>query len=264
MTRNDRSTIEPVDEAWVAHVRELSSGIEPPTSANPHVMSRVAIRRTRTRRAVLATGGGVMTVAAVAGTAFALGVPATPGVLLPGGAPSATASASADVSASAEASAGPSGAAPEVPAGWHVHELEGLTYAFPPDITRNGERVEQEPGILADFWFNKGEDVPPYIRVAYLTPDYEFYDTKAGGLTSFPADGATSFELPGSSLASVEEGTPELREIAGAPAGSDVHGDFVRILVHRADGAGRYMITMTLPEKNSELVEDFLATLSLE
>jgi hypothetical protein len=252
MIRNIRSAVEPVDETWVAQVRELSSGVEPPTSANPHSMSRVAIRRTRTRRAVLTTGGGVMTVAAVAATAFALSGPTAPAALLPGGSPAASAAVDR------------SGVVSELPSGWHEHELEGLTYAFPPEIVRNGDRIEAEPGILADFWFNKGEDVPPYIRVAYLTPNYEFYDTKTGGLASIPADGSTPFELPGSDLATVEDGTPELRESAGVPGGSEGGAHFVRILVHRSDGAGRYMITMTLPEKNPELVQSFLDTLSLD
>src|SRR5690606_27951232 len=79
-----RTSIDEVDEGWVAHLRDLSAGVEPPTSANPHAMSRTAIRRTRTRRAVLSTGGGVLTVAAVAGAAFALGGPTTTGELLPG------------------------------------------------------------------------------------------------------------------------------------------------------------------------------------
>jgi len=258
---NDHSTTQPVDESWVAHLRGLSTGVEPPTSANPHTMFRVAIRRTRTRRAVLTTGGGVLTVAAVAGAAFAIGSPTTTGTLLPG----ALTSASADPSMSAEErrarqaeevrdaardaldSAG-------LPDGWEAHELEGLTYALPPEIVTSGP-VQDEPGETSDMWHNNADpDAPPFLRIAYVTPDYEFYDSKAGGLTQTPGPDARPFDLPGATVATVEDGE-ELSEIAGAPPTSA--GDFVRILVHRADGPGRYVITMTLPGVSAEYAQDF-------
>lgn len=270
MTRNDRSTIEPVDETWVAHVRELSSGIEPPTSANPHAMSRVAIRRTRTRRAVLATGGGVMTVAAVAGAAFALGGPTAPGTLLPGGPSSSSASsASADPSMSVEerrarereAAALESAGVPE---GWEVHELEGLSYALPPEIVTSGP-VQDEPGETSDMWHSReNPDAAPFFRIAYVTPEYEFYDTKSGGLTQMPGREAKPFDLPGAKTATIEDGSSEeLREIMAMPAVPGAN-EPVRILVHRADGPGRYAITMNLPEENGELVEGFVASLALD
>lgn len=247
---NDHSTIRPVDENWVAHVRELSSGIEPPTRANPHAMSRVAIRRTRTRRAALVGGGGLTAVAAVAVTAFALGGPPAPGLLLPG----AAASASADPGA---------GAASQVPAGWNEHELAGLTYALPPEIVTSGP-VQDEPGVTSDMWHSsEGPDSPPFLRIAYVTPDYEFYDSKAGGLTQAPGAEARPFDLPGSTVATIEDGAA-LSVIAGARPESA--GEFVRILVHRADGPGRYIITMTLRdagEVDKKFVEQFQDSLSL-
>ncbi|WP_129783623.1 hypothetical protein [Promicromonospora panici] len=274
MTRNSRTIIETVDgtangtvdESWVAHLRDLSTGVVPPTSANPHAMSRVAIRRTRTRRAVLATGGGVMTVAAVAGAAFALGSPTAPGVLLPGG---SAASASADPSMSAEerrardveAAAVRALESGNVPAGWYVNELEGLTYALPPEIVTSGP-VQDEPGVTSDMWHSSEDpDSPPFLRMAYVTPDYEFYDTKAAGLTQTPGPDARSFDLPGASVATVDDSAP-LSEIAGAPEADPGRG-LVRILVHREDGPGRYIISMNLPTADPEFVEDFLATLAL-
>ena len=270
MTKNNHPTIEKgetVDESWVAHVRDLGTGVEPPTSANPHDMSRVAIRRTRTRRAALATGGGMMTVAAVAVTAFALGGPTAGGVLLPGAPTSVSTSADPSVKerraeelqareqellAAAEAQA---------PAGWHAHELEGLVYALPPEIVTSGP-VQDEPGVTSDMWHSSEDpDAPPFIRIAHVTPDYEFYDTDAGGLTQTPGPDAMPFDLPGASVATVENGE-ELREIAGFPEGDGAANHF-RILVHRADGPGRYLITMNLPEGSDELVDGFLDSLSL-
>lgn len=275
MTRNKQPMIEPVDETWVAHMRELSTGIEPPTSANPHAMSGVAIRRTRTRRAVLTTGGGVLTVAAVAGAAFAIGGPTADGVLLPGGSPAASASSSMSVeerrAEDVRAGALEALESADVPDGWEVHELAGLTYALPSEIVTSGP-VQDEPGVTSDMWHSGNDpDAPPFLRIAYVTPDYEFYDTKAGGLTQTPGPDATSFDLPGASVATVENGTRELRNVAGMPAGTEATAPPVRILVHREDGPGRYTITMTLPTGSEEraqafgeeFVDNFLATLTL-
>ncbi|WP_454854304.1 hypothetical protein [Promicromonospora soli] len=262
---NDHSTNKPIDESWVAHLRDLSTGVEPPTSANPHAMSRVAIRRTRTRRAVLTTGGGVLTVAAVAGAAFAIGSPTTSGPLLPG----APTSASADPSMSAEerrareveAAAVRALESGNVPAGWHVNVLEGLVYALPPEIVTSGP-VQDEPGVTSDMWHSSEDpDSPPFLRMAYVTPDYEFYDTKASGLTQTPGPDARSFDLPGASVATVDDSAP-LSEIAGAPEADPDRG-LVKILVHREDGPGRYMITMNLGTADPEFVEGFLTTLTL-
>lgn len=308
MTKNRHSTIEPVDETWLAHVREVSTGVVPPTPANPHDMSRTAVRRTRTRRAVLLTGGGLATIAVAAGAAFAFGGPTTGGVLLPG---SETSSVTPGVSAEAEAllaeadaqalraeelRAAAAAAKGELrteelqaeaaeaetrakalraaaesspdpasgdPTGWEVHELEGLTYALPAEIVTSGP-VQDEPGVTSDMWHSSVDpDAPPFFRIAYVTPDYEFYDAKSGGLTQTPGSAATSFELPGATVATIEDGTSEeLREITAMPAG-DGAVEPVRILVHRADGPGRYIITMTLPEGNDDLIERFRNSLTL-
>ncbi|GAB2499380.1 hypothetical protein GCM10027063_43690 [Promicromonospora xylanilytica] len=257
MTTTKQSTTGP-DESWVAHLRELSTGVVPPTSANPHAMSRVAIRRTRNRRAALSAGGGLLTVAAVAGAALALGGPATQGMLLPGGSPSAS---DTERPAAAEE---PRKATPgSVPDGWTVHELEGLTYALPPEIVSSG-RVQDEPGSTSDMW-RSGEDpdAPPFLRVAHVTPEYEFYDSEAGGLTQEPGSEATSFDLPGSSLASVEEGTADLSAAAGINPEAEAAVTPVRILVHRADDPGRYVITMTLPKSHQTMLPQFIESLTL-
>ena len=256
MTEKNRSATvaEHTDERWVAHLRDLSAAVVPPTAGDPHAMSRTAVRRTRTRRAVFATGGGVLTVAAVAGAAFALNGPTAPGVLLPGGSTSVAAPASADPA---------SDAAAEVPDGWNVHELEGLTYALPSEIVTSGP-VHDEPGETSDMWHSsKDPDSPPFLRIASVTPDYEFYDSKASGLTQTPGPEATPFDLPGSSLASLEEGTEDLSAAAGMNPDSESSATPVRILIHRADDPVRYVITMNLPEKNPELVEAFIDSLSL-
>ncbi len=274
MTKNSHPTTEPVDEGWVAHVREVSTAVVPPTPANPYDMSRVAIRRTRTRRAVLVTGGGMTAVAAVAATAFALGGPTTAGVLLPGGstATATSPSASADPSMSAEerrsrevqAAAVEALESAGVPEGWEVHELEGLTYALPPEIVTSGP-VQDEPGVTSDMWHSgENPDAPPFFRIAYVTPDYEFYDTKSGGLTQMPGREAKPFDLPGATTATVEDGSSqELREIMAMPAAAGAN-EPVRIIVHRADGPGRYLITMNLPEGNDDLIEGFRDSLSLD
>jgi hypothetical protein len=44
---------------------------------------------------------------------------------------------------------------------------------------------------------------------------------------------------------------------------ADGAANHFRILVHRADGPGRYLITMNLPEGSDELVDGFVDSLSL-
>jgi hypothetical protein len=245
MTRNDQTPS--VDDGWVDHLRDVVGGVVPPTPADPHDLARVAVRRTRARRAVLVAGGGVTAVATVAATAFALGGPTTSGELLPGAAVSASASA----------------ASQEVPAGWHTEELEGLTYALPPEIVTSGP-VQDEPGETSDMWHSKADpDSPPFLRIAHITPDYEFYTTDAGGLTQIPGSGARHFDLPGAEVATVEDGdSEELREIMAMPA--DGPNEPIRIIVHRADGPGRYLVTMNVPEGSDALVEGFVSSLSLD
>ncbi|GAA4705505.1 hypothetical protein APR04_001909 [Promicromonospora umidemergens] len=251
MTRDSRSTLEPVDESWVAHLRDLSSAVEPPTSANPHVMSRVAIRRTRTRRAAIATGGGVLTVAAVAGAAFALGGPTVPRVLLPGGSPPAASTTSADPA---------SGTTSEVPAGWHVHELEGFTYALPPEIVTSGP-VQDEPGVTSDMWHSSEDpDAPPFLRMAYYA---EGSDSPAWPDVASKPDG-DEFDLSGAERATV---TDAAAMAAGAPERTEVPQSWkgpAMLVIERADGPGAYVINLNLPTEGSkEFVEEFRATLSL-
>lgn len=267
MTRKS-NTIEPVDERWVAHVRDLGAGVVPPTPADPHDMSRVAIRRTRTRRAVLATGGGMAAVAAVAATAFVLGGPTTDGVLLPG--------ASVSVSTSADPSSGVSedpeaealarekerlAAVALAPDGWEVHELEGLTYALPPEIVTSGP-VQDEPGVVSDMWHSSEDpDAPPFLRIAYYaegseSPAWPGVADKSGG---------EEFDLPGAERATVSD---VAAEVAGLPSGTDVPDSRkgpAMLVIERADGPGTYVITLNLPrERSEEFVEVFRASLSLD
>jgi hypothetical protein len=268
MTRSDIMT-EPVDERWVAHMRDLSTGIVPPTPADPHDMSRVAIRRTRARRAVLVTGGGVTAVAAVAVTAFALGGPTTQGVLLPG-AP-ASVSVSADPSSEAAVSAAEAEALARekerlaavalAPDGWHVHELEGLTYALPPEIVSSGP-VQDEPGVTSDMWHSSEDpDAPPFIRVAYYA---EGSESPAWPDVASKAD-AREFKLPGASRALVADISAE---VAGLPSGTEVPGDWKgprMFVIESADGPGTYVITLNLPREGSaEFVQEFQASLTLD
>jgi hypothetical protein len=202
------------------------------------------------------TGGGVTAVAAVAVTAFALGGPTTQGVLLPG------APASVSVSASASASADPSsGASGEVSAAWHVHELEGLTYALPPEIVTSGP-VQDEPGVTSDMWHSSEDpDAPPFVRVAYYAAGSE---SPAWPDVASKAD-AWEFELPGASRAIVADISAE---VAGLPSGTEVPGRSKgprMFVIERADGPGTYVITLNVPREGSaQFVQGFRASLSLD
>jgi hypothetical protein len=264
---NTHPRTEPVDESWVAHLRDLSTGVVPPTSVNPHAMSRVAIRRTRTRRAVLTTGGGVMTVAAVAGAAFAIGSPTTAGVLLPGGSASETAESSMSVEeqrarraeelqlANVEDAA--KAALESAPDGWHVHELAGLVYALPPEIETSGP-VQDEPGTTSDMWHDRRDaDSPPFIWAVHVEPDGPRW------LQQAPSDDAVEFDLPGAARATWQDSTAEAM---GLPEGAEVpEGETgpVKVIIQPDDGAGHYIISMNLPAGSDEFVQEFLGALSL-
>jgi hypothetical protein len=265
---NNHSSTKPVDESWVAHLRDLSSGIEPPTSANPHAMSRVAIRRTRTRRAALASAGGVLTVAAVAGAAFALGGPTAPGVLLPGSSASASPTSSAETSTSAEerqaraleAAALQARGSVGLTNGWEVHELKDLTYALPPEIVTSGP-VQDEPGVTSAMWHSSEDsDAPPFLRMAYYekssdTPAWPDIADKPGG---------TELALPGVKRAFLHDVSAEA---AGQPDGSEVADDMkgpTMMVLEPISGPGAYVITLNLPaESTKEFVRAFQSGLRL-
>ncbi len=252
MTRYDH-TPEPADDGWLAHLREVGGGVVPPTPADPHDLARVAVRRTRARRAFLASGGGLAAVAAFAGAAFALGGPTTAGVLLPGGSVAASASPSASA-----ASPDPGSAAGEVPDGWHTHELGGLTYSLPPEIVTSGP-VEDEPGVTSDMWHSKVDpDSPPFLRMAY----YEEGPEDLPGITD-RTDGEP-FDLPGAERA---EAFDVAAEVYGLPTGTEVPDDEkgpTMLVVEPASGEGAYMITLNLPHDTAaDFVATFKTTLSL-
>ncbi|MFI2485654.1 hypothetical protein ACH47X_02035 [Promicromonospora kroppenstedtii] len=242
MTRNDSNP--PVDDGWVDHLRDVVGGVVPPTPADPHDLARVAVRRTRTRRALLASGGGLTAVAAFAGAAFGLGGPTTSGELLP----AASASASDPV------------ASREVPAGWHTEELEGLTYALPPEIVTSGP-VADEPGETSEMWHSKEDpDSPPFLRMAY-------YDEGSESATwpgiAERGDGEP-FELTGAASALEFD---VAAEAGGLPTGTEVpdHAQGPTMLViEPTAGDGAYVITITqFGDTAEDFVEAFLPTLSL-
>jgi hypothetical protein len=261
MTRYDHTT-EPADDGWLTHLREVGGGVVPPTPADPHDLARVAVRRTRARRAFLVSGGGLTAVAAFAGAAFALGGPTAAGVLLPGG--SASVAASADpsagsaASASAPAGSGSGPAAGEVPDGWHTHELAGLTYSLPPEIVTSGP-VEDEPGVTSDMWHSSVDpDAPPFLRMAW----YEDGPEDLPGITD-RTDGEP-FDLPGAERA---EAFDVAAEAYGLPTGSEVPDDAkgpTMLVLEPATGKGAYMISLNLPhESAADFVATFKTTLSL-
>lgn len=273
MTRNH--TPEAVDDGWLTHLREIGGGVVPPTPADPHGLARVAVRRTRARRAVLASGGGLAAVAVFAGAAFALGGPTTAGVLLPGGSASVAASVAASAEASADPSAGPGAsasasasadpasdpAAGEVPDGWHTHELAGLTYSLPPEIVTSGP-VEDEPGVTSDMWHSETDpDSPPFLRMAYYEegPELEAWPGIADRTDGEP------FDLPGAERA---EAFDVAAETAGLPTGTEVSDDAkgpTMLVLEPATGEGAYIISLNLPHDTAEeFVESFKATLSLD
>ncbi|MFE7506368.1 hypothetical protein [Promicromonospora sp. NPDC057488] len=255
MTRNDNTPA--VDDGWVDHLRDVVGGVVPPTPADAHELAGVAVRRARTRRAVLAAGGGVTAVAAFAGAAFALGGP-TPGVLLPGGAPSTSVSDAA-IAAATDGAAGAGSA--EAPAGWHTHELADLTYSLPPDIVTSGP-VEDEPGITSDMWHSETDpDAPPFLRMAYYDEGSESENWP--GIAE--KTGGEPFDLPGAESALEFD---VAAEVYGLPAGSEVPEDQkgpALLVIEPATGPGAYFITLNLPHETAEaFVEEFLPTLSLD
>ncbi|GAA2221313.1 hypothetical protein GCM10010413_11390 [Promicromonospora sukumoe] len=262
MTRYDH-TPEPADDGWLTHLREVGGGVVPPTPADPHDLARVAVRRTRTRRAFLASGAGLTAVAAFAGAAFALGGPTTAGVLLPGGSASVSASASPDPSATASSAADPDPAtelaAGEVPDGWHTHELAGLTYSLPPEIVTSGP-VQDEPGVISDMWHSSVDpDSPPFLRMAY----HEEGPEDLPGIV-YQVDGEP-FDLPGAERAEVFD---VAAEVYGLPPGTEVPDDQkgpTMLVLEPASGEGAYMINLNLPhESAADFVATFKATLSLD
>ncbi|MFI8527655.1 hypothetical protein ACIGB8_24560 [Promicromonospora sukumoe] len=264
MTRYDH-TPEPADDGWLTHLREVGGAVVPPTPADPHDLARVAVRRTRTRRAFLASGAGLTAVAAFAGAAFALGGPTTAGVLLPGGSASVSASASPDPSASAssapDSDPATDPATGEVPDGWHTHELAGLTYSLPPEIVTSGP-VQDEPGVISDMWHSSVDpDSPPFLRMAYHEEGRE--GDAWLGIADKP--GGEPFDLPGAERA---EAFDVAAEVAGLPTGTEVPDDAkgpTMLVLEPATGEGAYIISLNLPhESAADFVATFKATLSLD
>lgn len=250
MTRNDSTP--PVDDGWVDHLRDVVGGVVPPTPADPHDLARVAVRRTRARRAFLVSGGGLTAVAAVAATAFALGGPTTSGELLPG----AAVSASADPDSGLETTRLRAQLGAE---GWHTEELEGLTYALPPEIVTSGP-VADEPGVTSDMWHSEEDpDSPPFLRMAY----YDEGSEDLPGITD-RTDGEP-FGLPGAGRALAFDVSAE---VAGLPTGTEAPDDAkgpTMLVIEPATGEGAYLITLNLPHDTAEeFVASFLPTLSLD
>ncbi|WP_020016891.1 hypothetical protein [Promicromonospora sukumoe] len=253
MTRNDSTP--PVDDGWVDHLRDVVGGVVPPTPADPHDLARIAVRRTRARRAFLVSGGGLTAVAAVAATAFALGGTTTAtGELLPG----AAVSASADPASGLETTRLRAQLAAD---GWHAEELEGLTYALPPEIVTSGP-VEDEPGETSEMWHSEEDpDSPPFLYLGYYDEgsDSEIWPDIA------ERSGGEPFDVPGAESALQFD---VAAEVYGLPAGSEVPDDAKgpkMLVIEPATGPGAYFITLNLPHDTAEsFVEAFLPTLSLD
>lgn len=233
----------PQDERWLAHLREVSDGVVPPTAVDPHALSRVAVRRTRLRRTALATGGGLATVAVVAATAFALSTPAM-GTLLPGAAPVA-ASAPADGTDPAR------GVVTDLPDGWHSHDLEGLSYALPPDIVTSGP-VSDEPGVTSQMWHSRTDpDTPPFLYMAYHA------DGELPGVADLDGE---EFDLPGAKRAiaidssALVMGLPQGAEVPDAPKGATIFA------IEPDDGPGAWYLSINTDDENlaDEIRETFV------
>lgn len=148
----------------------------------------------------------------------------------------------------------------DLPEGWHVHELEGLTYAVPPEILTSGP-VQDEPGVTSNIYHSvEDPDAPPFYRIAYYD---EGSETPAWPGTADQA-GGEEFDLPGAERAVMRD---VAAEAAGFPTGTAVSDDQkgpVMFVVERADGPGAYLITLNLPHEGStELVQTFRDALIL-
>lgn len=252
MTRNDNTPA--VDDGWVDHLRDVVGGVVPPTPADPHDLARVAVRRTRARRALLVSGGGLTAVAAVAATAFALVGPTTSGELLPGSA----VSASADPASGLETTRV---RAELIAEGWRVHELKGLSYTLPPEIVTSGP-VADEPGVTSDMWHSEVDpDAPPFILMAYYD---EGSATEAWPGIADRTDGEP-FELPGAESALAFD---VAAEAGGLPTGTEVPDDAkgpTMLVIEPAAGDGAYVVTITqFGDAAEEFVRSFKPALSLD
>ncbi|MBL0884822.1 hypothetical protein [Myceligenerans indicum] len=231
---------------WATHLRRVGAGVVPPTPADPHVMAAVAVRRTRVRRAVVAGVSVTGAVAAIAGTAFALGGSAQPPEALPG---------AAMVSATEAAAVG------TVPEGWHVEHLRDLSFALPPEFEGDGPNPP-EPGEESWTWSDdRDPDVHRSVHVEVVTPEYAYYDATAGGTRSTPGDGAEEFEVAGAGVATVEDMTEELKAAAGTADGRDAGTPgpdsprVARIIVHPAGSDARYVIHVNVPADSDDLLD---------
>lgn len=246
------------DENWATDLRQVGDGVVPPTPADPHAMAATAVRRTRVRRAVIASGSVTGIIALVAGTAFAMSGPLQSPEALPGGAVASTAE---EQSASSEVSPASDG----VPENWHAEQLRDLSYALPPHLVTSGP-VQDEPGVESQMWHDRRDpDAPPFIRVEVVTPEYEFYDSDAAGPRSTPGTDAEEVDVAGASVATVEDATDDLIEAAGFFGRDDPDMPRpVRIIVHPDGSEQRYVIHLNLPAGSDELLDGVQDSLRLD
>lgn len=263
---NNHST-PPVDESWVAHLRDLGSGVAAPTPADPQAMSGVAIRRTRTRRAALVTGGGMMTVAAVAGAAFALGGPTAADVLLPGGSTAESSTVTQERWAQelqVAAQDDPESEGP--PDGWEEQELVDLTYALPPGIVTSGP-VQDEPGVTSHMWHSTEDpDAPPFLRIAH----YDAGSDNPAWPSAADQPGGQDPALPGVANAvrfdvtAEAAGLPDGEDGVSDPGGAGRASTSTMLVLRPSTGSDAYLITLNLPtEPADEFLHAFESTLHL-
>ncbi|GAB3160953.1 hypothetical protein GCM10027059_09980 [Myceligenerans halotolerans] len=249
------------NDNWVTHWRQVGTGVNPPTPADPHAMAAVAVRRTRTRRAALAGGSVAGIVAMVAGTAFAMGGAGQTPEVLPGAGVASTSETGSAIPADGR-----------TPADWHSEQWHDLSYALPPEFATDGPNPP-EPGIESVTWSdNRDPDVHRSVYVEIVTPDFEFYDTDAGGLRSTAGTDAEAFDVAGAKVATIEDMTDDLRQAAGIAGGGDAAGNggpdaprVARFIVHPDGGDERYVIVLNLPAEGSdELVEGLQDSLRVD
>lgn len=260
------------DENWATDLRQVGDGVVPPTPADPHAMAATAVRRTRVRRAVIASGSVTGIIAMVAGTAFAMSGPLQSPEALPGGAVASTAE---EQSASSEVSPASDG----VPENWHTEQLRDLSYALPPHLVTSGPG-EDEPGVESQNWHDRRDpDAPPFVRVEVVTPDHEFDYTDAVPLRSMLelADDGEAIGVEGAEVAVLKDATGDLMSAAGVPHGEgtvltgeplQVDGDSVRpvqIIIHPEGSDDHYVVSLNLPAEGSdELLDGFRDSLRLD
>ncbi|WP_125775564.1 hypothetical protein [Antribacter gilvus] len=149
------------DEQFTARLRGLADGLEAPTPVDPDALASVAVRRTRTRRAVVRSGALTAVAALVVTAAFTLPNAGRPP--LPGGdaSPSAGTATSPSPEVSAESEAAPSPDASSLPQGTPVPTVWRDPFVYEAATVPDGWQSTGVTGLalaLPDFWTDRPQD----------------------------------------------------------------------------------------------------------